>query len=203
MGDVREVQPAQADFVTNMDDDHASYRELVVKLETKFGRKIAPFQLPIRENEKFVGFVNVVKMGGRRFTHLSDYEECEIPDYVQKNLTIARDALIEAVAETSEEYMERYFLGEEFTQEEISTALRTHVIEGDIVPVMMGSGINCQALRFCCRPLTNTSRHLIILSVSAWMFPQASALPPNTTTMCPCPPECSRPSWTHSSASIH
>ena len=134
-------------FVTNMDDDHASYRELVVKLETKFGRKIAPFQLPIRENEKFVGFVNVVKMGGRRFTNLSDYEECEIPDYVRKNLTIARDALIEAVAETSEEYMERYFLGEEFTQEEISTALRTHVIEGDIVPVMMGSGINCQGFK--------------------------------------------------------
>ena len=134
-------------FVTNMDDDHASYRELVVKLETKFGRKIAPFQLPIRENEKFVGFVNVVKMGGRRFTNLSDYEECEIPDYVQKNLTIARDALIEAVAETSEEYMERYFLGEDFTQEEISTALRTHVIEGDIVPVMMGSGINCQGFK--------------------------------------------------------
>ena len=106
-------------FVTNMDDDHASYRELVVKLEKKFGRKIAPFQLPIRENEKFVGFVNVVKMAGRRFTNLSDYVECEIPDYVQKNLTIARDALIEAVAETSEEYMERYFLGEEFTQEEI------------------------------------------------------------------------------------
>lgn len=43
--------------------------------------------------------------------------------------------------------MERYFLGEEFTQEEISTALRTHVIEGDIVPVMMGSGINCQGFK--------------------------------------------------------
>ena len=63
---------------------------------------------PIRENEKFVGFVNVVKMAGRRFTTFSDYEECPIPDYVQKNLTIARDALMEAVAETSEEYMERY-----------------------------------------------------------------------------------------------
>lgn len=134
-------------FVTNMDDDHASYRELVVKLEHRFGRKIAPFQLPIRENEKFVGFVNVVKMAGRRFTNLSDYEECEIPDYVQKNLTIARDALMEAVAETSEEYMERYFLGEEFTQEEISQALRTHVIEGEIVPIMMGSGINCQGFK--------------------------------------------------------
>ncbi len=131
-------------FVTNMDDDHASYRELVLKLETRFGRKIAPFQLPIRENEKFVGFVNVVKMKGRRFTELSNYVECEIPDYVEKNLGIAREALMEAVAETSEEYMERYFSGEEFTQEEISGALRSHVIEGNIVPIMLGSGINCQ-----------------------------------------------------------
>lgn len=134
-------------FVTNMDDDHASYRELVLKLEKRFGRKIAPFQLPIRENEKFVGYVNVVKMAGRRFTELSDYVECEIPDYVQKNLTIARDALIEAVAETSEEYMERYFMGEEFTQEEISAALREHVIDGSIVPIMMGSGVNCQGFK--------------------------------------------------------
>ena len=134
-------------FVTNMDDDHASYRELVLKLETRFGRKIAPFQLPIRENEKFVGFVNVVKMGGRRFTNLSDYEECPIPDYVEKNLGIAREALMEAVAETSEEYMERYFSGDEFTVEEIQQALRSHVIDGSIVPVMMGSGINCQGFK--------------------------------------------------------
>ncbi len=86
-------------------------------------------------------------MAGRRFTNLSDYEECEIPEYVQKNLGIAREALMEAVAETSEEYMERYFSGEEFTQEEISAALRTFVIDGSIVPVMMGSGINCQGFR--------------------------------------------------------
>ncbi len=134
-------------FVTNMDDDHASYRELVLKLETKFGRKIAPFHLPIRENEKFVGFVNVVKMAGRRFTTLSDYEECEIPEYSQKNLGICREALMEAVAETSEEFMERYFSGEEFTYEEISSALREHVIDGSIVPVMLGSGIHGQGAK--------------------------------------------------------
>ena len=131
-------------FATNMDDDHASYRELILKLERKFGRKIAPFQVPIRENEKFVGFVNVVKMEGRRFTNMSEYEACEIPEYTEKNLGIARDALMEAVAETSEEYMERYFSGDEFTQDEIYTAVQTHVSEGNIVPVMMGSGINCQ-----------------------------------------------------------
>lgn len=131
-------------FVTNMDDDHASFRELILKLEKRFGRKIAPFQVPIRENEKFVGFVNAVKMAGRRFTTLSDYEECEIPEYTKKNLGIIRDALLEAVAETSEEYMERYFSGDEFTQDEIYTAIQTHVCQGNIVPVMMGSGINCQ-----------------------------------------------------------
>ena len=131
-------------FVTNMDDDHASFRELILKLEKQFGRKIAPFQVPIRENEKFVGFVNAVKMEGRRFTNLSDYEECEIPEYTKKNLGIIRDALIEAVAETSEDYMERYFSGEEFTQDEIYTAVQTNVCQGNIVPVMMGSGINCQ-----------------------------------------------------------
>ena len=131
-------------FVTNMDDDHASFRELILKLEKQFGRKIAPFQVPIRENEKFVGFVNAVKMEGRRFTNLSDYEECESPEYTKKNLGIIRDALIEAVAETSEEYMERYFSGEEFTQDEIYTAVQTNVCQGNIVPVMMGSGINCQ-----------------------------------------------------------
>ncbi len=134
-------------FVTNMDDDHASYRELVLKLEKQFGRKIAPFHLPIRENEKFVGFVNVVKMAGRRFTNLSDYEECEIPEYSQKNLGICREALMEAVAETNEEYMERYFSGEEFTYEEVSSALREHVIDGSIVPVLLGSGINAQGAR--------------------------------------------------------
>ncbi|MEG0214870.1 MAG: elongation factor G [Hungatella sp.] len=134
-------------FVTNMDDDHASYRELVLKLETKFGRKIAPFHLPIRENEKFVGFVNVVKMAGRRFTHLSDYEECEIPEYSEKNLGICREALMEAVADTSEEFMERYFSGDDFTYDEVSSALREHVIDGSIVPVMLGSGINAQGAK--------------------------------------------------------
>ena len=135
-------------FVTNMDDDQAIFLELILKLEKQFGRKIAPFQVPIRENEKFVGFVNAVKMEGRRFTHLSEYEKCEIPEYTKKNLGIIRDALIEAVAETSEEYMERYFSGEEFTQEEIAQALREHVSEGNIVPVMMGSGINAQGFAY-------------------------------------------------------
>lgn len=131
-------------FVTNMDDDHASYRQLVLDLEKQFGPAVAPFQLPIRENEKFVGFVNVVKMAGRRFTKLNQYEACDIPDYVQKNLNIARNSLLEAVAETSDEYMEKYFSGEEFTVAEIQSALKQNVKTCAMFPVLMGSGINIQ-----------------------------------------------------------
>lgn len=128
-------------FVTDMDDDHASFREVVEDLTELYGKKIAPFHLPIRENEKFVGFVNVVKMAGRRFTTLSNYEECDIPDYSKEYLSQYRELLMDAVAETSEELMEKYFNGEEFTPQEISTALRGNVIDGAIVPVLMGSGI--------------------------------------------------------------
>ncbi len=134
-------------FATDMDDDEASFRELVVKLSKEFGRKVAPIQIPIREEGKFVGLVNVVKMKGRKFTKLSDYEECPIPDYVTKQLDTARSALLEAVAETSDEYMERDFEGGEVTHEEISAALRENVQNGSIVPVLMGSGIDCRGMK--------------------------------------------------------
>ncbi len=131
-------------FITGMDDDNASFRKISLQLNEKYGRKIAPFHIPIRENEKFVGFVNVVKMKGRRFTSGSEYSECEIPDYLEKQLATARESLVEAVAETSEELMEKYFSGEEFTYDEVSTALRTHVQDRAIIPVLMGSGVNNQ-----------------------------------------------------------
>jgi elongation factor G len=131
-------------FVTDMDDDNASYREVVERLTELYGKKIAPFHLPIRENEKFVGFVNIVKMAGRKFTTQSNYVECEIPEYSKENLTKFREILLDAVAETSEELMDKYFAGEEFTQEEISQALRNNVIDGTVVPVLVGSGINAQ-----------------------------------------------------------
>lgn len=131
-------------FVTDMDVENADFSKVVEKLIELYGNKIAPFHLPIRENNKFVGFVNVVKMAGRRFTTGSNYEECEIPDYCRETLSKFRESLLESVAETSEELMDKYFNGEEFTQEEISHALRANVTEGSIVPVLMGSGLNAQ-----------------------------------------------------------
>ena len=129
-------------FVTGMDDDNASFQNVVEALKELYGTKIAPFHLPIRENEKFVGFVNVVKMAGRKFTQKSAYTEIDIPSDVEADLETAREELMEAVAETSEEAMEKYFGGEEFTYEEIVEALRGSVRVGDVVPVLLGTGID-------------------------------------------------------------
>ena len=133
-------------YVTEMDVDDASFRGVVKQLTDRYGKVIAPHFQPIRENEKLVGYVNVIKNAGRRYTGVGQREECEIPDYCLPNLQILREHLMEAVAETSEDFMERYFAGEEFSVEEIRSAMRVEVMDGSIVPVAMGSNIQAQGV---------------------------------------------------------
>lgn len=128
-------------FVTDMDIDNASYRQVVVQLQELYGKKIAPFHLPIREEQQFVGYVNVIQQKAKRWNEKGEVDKFDVPEYSKENLGICREALLEAVAETSEEFMERYFGGEEFSEDEIRSALRANVIEGSIVPVLMGSNI--------------------------------------------------------------
>ena len=132
-------------YVSDMDVDQASYKEVVEDLTQLYGKKIAPFHFPIRENEKFVGYVNVVSETGYRWIG-KEVEECEIPDYSRPYLEKYRESLMEAVAETSEEMMDRYFAGEVFSDAEIRAALRNNVVDGSIVPVSMGSNILCQGV---------------------------------------------------------
>ena len=133
-------------FISNMDVDNASFRQVVEDLEELYGKKIAPIHFPIRENEKFVGYVNVVKKAGRRWVDKGEKTECEIPEYSMEYLEKYREKLLEAVAETSEEFMDRYFAGEEFSTAEIMAALTMNVSDGSIVPVAMGSPVNMQGV---------------------------------------------------------
>ena len=75
-------------YVTEMDVDDASFRQVVADLTERYGKMIAPHFQPIRENEKLVGYVNVIKNAGRRYTGIGQREECEIPDYCKPNLEI-------------------------------------------------------------------------------------------------------------------
>lgn len=134
-------------FVTEMDIDDVSYRDVVLKLQDLYGKRIAPLHMPIRENGKFIGYVNIVKNKSRRYINKNEKEEIPTPDYVKDHLSEYRDALLESVAETSEEFMDRYFNGDEFSPAEIGAALATNVASGDMVPVCMGSPINLQGIK--------------------------------------------------------
>ncbi len=132
-------------FVTDMDDDNASFRNVIEALKEDYGNRIAPFHTPIRENEKFVGFVNVVKKAGRRFSNnLGEYVDGDIPEYCMEYTNAYRDALMESIAETSEDLMNKFFEGEEFTMVEIENAIRSGVASCDMIPVLCGSGIQAR-----------------------------------------------------------
>ncbi|MBR1635660.1 MAG: elongation factor G [Lachnospiraceae bacterium] len=133
-------------FVTEMDIDDASFRQVVEDLQELYGKKIAPFHLPIRKDGQFVGYVNVIQQRAKAWKDDGTVEPCDIPDYSRENLDICREALMESVAETSEEFMDRYFGGEEFSEDEIRQTLRANVAEGSIVPVMMGSNTLCRGM---------------------------------------------------------
>ena len=133
-------------FVTDMDVDDVSYRKVVEQLTELYGKKIAPLHFPIREDGKFVGYVNVVKQAGRKYIDKGKKEECPIPEYLDEYLEKYHDILMESVAETSEEFMDRYFEGDEFSVTEVSAALAANVQDASIVPVCMGSPINLRGV---------------------------------------------------------
>ena len=130
-------------YVTDMDVDNASFRKVVEELTEKYGKKIAPLHFPIRENEKFVGYVNVISGKAQKWVG-KDVVECEMPDYAVPYQEQYHDTLMEAVAETSEDMMDRYFGGETFSEDEIRAALRISVNNNEICPISMGSNILCQ-----------------------------------------------------------
>ena len=133
-------------FVTDMDVDDVSYRKVVEQLTELYGKKIAPLHFPIREDGKFVGYVNVVKQAGRKYIDKGGKQECEIPEYLNEYLEKYHDILMESVAETSEEFMDRYFEGDEFSVSEVSAALATYVQDGSIVPVCMGAPVSLRGV---------------------------------------------------------
>ena len=125
-------------FINKVDDERVDYASVLQQLKDKYGKKIAPFQRPLREGDHITGFVNIVEKEARKFDGNRTIT-AEMPEGLEDELEPLREMINEAVAETSEELMEKYFAGEEFTLPEMYEALRNGVSEGDIVPVLCGS----------------------------------------------------------------
>jgi elongation factor G len=126
-------------FVNKMNRENADFFKVVEELREQFGVSIAPFQIPIGAGETFKGIINVVDMKAREYTG-KEYKDTDIPDEYNDKIQPIREMVMEAVAETDDELMMKFFDGEAFTEEEIREGLRKGVLSGKIVPVLCGSG---------------------------------------------------------------
>lgn len=124
-------------FLNKMDKENADFSVLLEEIQNKLGKTAVPFSYPIGHQEHFDGFVNVVDLKARRY----DGKQC-VDDviYEDKKLKVfeLHNRICEAVAETSESLLEKFFGGEALTHEEIHEGLRTGVLNGELTPVLVG-----------------------------------------------------------------
>lgn len=128
-------------FVNKIDDNRADYQRTLEEMKEKFGKSITPFVYPIREGDEFKGFVDIVDMTARRYEG-KDRVDIPVPEGMEEIVAPLRDMIMEAVAETDDALMNKYFNGEEFTFDEIKKAIRKGVKDGSIYPVYCGSGLD-------------------------------------------------------------
>ena len=124
-------------FINFMDDENADFDSVVAGIHEKFGASAAVFRVPIKEGKEIKGYVNIVS--GKAYSVANDVEtEIPIPENMKASYDKYHDALVEAVALTSDEMLERYFAGEEITDDEMRSVLKGSVKKGMVVPVYGG-----------------------------------------------------------------
>ena len=130
-------------YISKTDEENSDYNATFNALRERFGKKVAPVVVPIWEaNKKVTGIIDVLNKRAYEMQNLKR-TEIEIPADKVSVVTEFNDALKESVAETSEEFMDKFFGGEDFTYAEMIQGLRQGVRELSLFPVMCGSAINC------------------------------------------------------------
>ena len=125
-------------FVNKIDSEKAEYYKVLDELKQRYGKKIAPFHIPWGKGDSFKGYINVVDLFAKKYNG-KNCDIVDMPDDINDELEPVRAMLMEAVAESDEDLLEKYFNAETFTQQEIHRGLRKGVISGDIIPVLCGS----------------------------------------------------------------
>jgi elongation factor G len=130
-------------FVNKMDKIGADFYFSVRTMEERLGANAVPIQLPIGEESGFEGIVDLVEMNAKVWrgeTKLGEkYDVVDIPAELADRAEEYRTKLLETVAESDEELLEKYLGGEELTVDEIKGAIRKLTISSEIYPVLCGS----------------------------------------------------------------
>ncbi|MBQ7623962.1 MAG: elongation factor G [Clostridia bacterium] len=126
--------------ISKIDEENADYERAYDSLRTAFGLSVTPFVVPLVEGGKPTGVINLVSKKAFK-TEGNKAVEVPVPADMADEVETLRSALVEGVAESSEELMEKYFAGEEFTQEELLSGLRAGVLSCQLAPVVCASAV--------------------------------------------------------------
>ena len=116
-------------FVNKMDRENADFGRTLAQIQELFGRKCIPFQIPIGSEQSFTGVVDVLNL------------PADIPAEVADEVAAAREQLVEAVAETDDELINKFLEGAEISDAELRAAAKKAVVSGEVVPVLAGSAV--------------------------------------------------------------
>ena len=131
-------------FVNEMDNENADFYKVFEELKTKFGPMVCPMVVPYVVDRKVQCYINLLEYKAYAYQD-GKAKEVPIPDMGHR-LEGLRTAMYEAVAETSEELMEKYFSGESYTPDELILGLASGVRRGEIAPVFCGSATELEAV---------------------------------------------------------
>ncbi len=127
-------------FINKMDRENADYFKTLNQLREKFSNKVIPLTFPIGSEQSFKGYVDVLTQKAYVYDE-KGVKETEVPADLMDKVFSAKEELIENIAENDETLMEKYFGGEEFTQEEMKEGIKNSIRIGELMPVLCGSSL--------------------------------------------------------------
>ena len=137
-------------FLNKMDRVGADFNMCVNDIKEKLGGNGVPIQLPIGAEDSFEGIIDLITMKEYLFkddTMGASYDIADVRAELLEEAQAAREHMLESVVETDDELMEKYFGGEEITEEEIKKAIRIATISGVIVPVLCGTAFKNKGIQ--------------------------------------------------------
>ena len=131
-------------FVSKTDLENADYFKILEQMKIQFGPSVCPCVVPVRLDDGTVAYINLFSQKAFKYEGGKQIQ-IDLPDIGHRFEGLIQ-AMSEAIAETDEALMEKFFEGEPFTTEEIVQGMATGVRSGQITPVFCGSAVNNQAL---------------------------------------------------------
>ena len=136
--------------VTKLDDDNANFNNVLTELKSEFGPTVCPVVVPVIADRKIVSYVNLIEMKAYKYENGSavetDMPTAEVSDKMEYRIDGLREAVSEAVAETDEELMDKFFSGESFTQDELVDGIHNGLNNGMITPVVCVSAATLEGI---------------------------------------------------------